>query len=352
MLIAFVKTWIGASWPGCVRGVSHLSASLLLITLLTALLSQGCSRNGFEDGKGDAKPADRKPFTRRDAQGHTVLDLDEAAQTRIGLKVASPMAGIHRAELKAYGQVLDPAPLMQLTTELATAQVALKTSGEEAARVKRLHSQDNASLRALQTAEAAAQKDQLQVDVLRARLKLAWGNVATREPDLTELFKQVLDGSSALIRVDLRVGESFSSLPTLASVQLFPEGTNVMAAEVLGFAPNVDPQTQGQGLLLLVKSVRPRFVPGAAVTAYIVRDAESVPGVWIPHAAVVRYDKQAWVYVQLGNREFARREVRLDATTEKGWLVTRGLTEQDRVVVTGAQMLLSEERRGEIPTGE
>lgn len=56
--------------------------------------------------------------------------------------------------------------------------------------------------------------------------------------------------------------------------------------------------------------------------------------------------------MQLGNREFARREVRLDATTEKGWLVTRGLTEQDRVVVTGAQMLLSEERRGEIPPGE
>ena len=78
-------------------------------------------------------------------------------------------------ELKGYGKVLDPAPLAALVTELASAQAAYTASSNELARLKTLEGQGNASARALQTAEAAAQRDHLAVQSARERLTLSWG---------------------------------------------------------------------------------------------------------------------------------------------------------------------------------
>ena len=57
--------------------------------------------------------------------------------------------------------MLDPAPLAALVTGLATAGAAYTASSTELARLKTLEGQGNASVRALQTAEAAAQRDRL-----------------------------------------------------------------------------------------------------------------------------------------------------------------------------------------------
>ena len=68
----------------------------------------------------------------------------------------------------------------------------------------------------------------------------------------------------------------------------------------------------------------------------------------VPDAAVVRSDERAWIYLQSDETKFVRREIALDQPATNGWFVVRGTAPGDRVVTTGAQMLLSEERKTQI----
>ena len=66
----------------------------------------------------------------------------------------------------------------------------------------------------------------------------------------------------------------------------------------------------------------------------------------VPSAAVVRHAGRAFLYVQTSDETFARQEVRLDRPTADGWFVAGGLAAGQRVVVSGAQQLLSVELAG------
>jgi hypothetical protein len=54
--------------------------------------------------------------------------------------------------------------------------------------------------------------------------------------------------------------------------------------------------------------------------------------------------------VQTADDSFARRAVQLERPTRDGWFVASGLTAGERVVVTGAQQLLSTELTGSSAT--
>ena len=60
-------------------------------------------------------------------------------------------------------------------------------------------------------------------------------------------------------------------------------------------------------------------------------------------AALVRHEGQVFVYLQKADEKFEREEVKLDLPLKDGWLVRGEISAGDKVVVTGAQQLLSEE---------
>jgi multidrug efflux pump subunit AcrA (membrane-fusion protein) len=86
---------------------------------------------------------------------------------------------------------------------------------------------------------------------------------------------------------------------------------------------------------------------GARVVGRAETGREAVEGVAIPREAVVRFAGKTWAYVARGSDEdeFERREVAIDAPVAGGWLNGEGWKPGERVVVSGAQLLLSEERR-------
>ncbi len=63
---------------------------------------------------------------------------------------------------------------------------------------------------------------------------------------------------------------------------------------------------------------------------------------------MVRSANQAFVYVQADDTTFARREINLVHPVTGGWFVTSGLNPGDKLVVQGAQTLLSEEMKSQI----
>ena len=301
------------------------------------------------EAEGEKQPAEVSRV-QRSTNGETIITLDAETQKRIGLQVAALMVTNVSREIKGYGRVLDPAPLAALTAELVSAQFAAIASVQEFERLKTLNDQNNASTRALQAAEATALRDQLLVQTTRDKIILSWGKAVAGQADMAAFVRALTSLESFMARVELPAGESLKSPPTGARLVSLAAGDQSVEAELLGPAPVVDSQTQGQSFLFLVRENSLSLAPGAALTGYLELPGQPLNGVIVPRVAVLRHNGQAWVYVQTAADKFTRREIHLHHSVEAGWLVTTGLSATDRIVTIGAQTLLSEELNSSGPS--
>lgn len=285
-------------------------------------------------------------FLQQDAEGRTSVKLGQEAQTDMGLKVESLLAAKMLPELKGYGRVLDPAPLAALVTEAASAQAALQASSKEYERLKVLYGQNqNASARALEAAEAAMNKDRIAFESVQPRLLLGWGQAVASQADLSAFVHSLMAQETALVRVDLPLGEDLPAPPSGGRVAPLGAPERVSQARYLGAAPSTDPQTQSRGVLLLVTVDPPP--PGTAVLAWLTVPGQPQSGVIVPRGAILRHEGRTFVYLQIAADTFERKAVTLGRPADDGWFVGQGLQPQDKVVVVGAQELLSEEMKGQ-----
>ncbi len=297
-----------------------------------------------------AEPPEMETHVSHDENGNVVVNISDDTQGDIGLSVTQPEASQWSPEVKGYGQVMDPAPLAALLTELATAQAAWPASSNELARLQTLAAQGNASTRALQAAEAAAAHDLLAIQSARARLVLGWGAAVADRNDLPGFVQSLASLNSALIRIDLPAGEGLPAPPEGARIVTLA-GTSV-TAEFLGPVANVDPQTQGCGFVFLLNQNAARLLPGEAVTGWLKTPGAPLTGVVIPRDAIVRTQGGGWVYVlNAGGEGYTRIRITLDRPTETGWFVDKGVATADHIVTTGAQTLLSEELKASLSGG-
>jgi hypothetical protein len=322
-------------------------------------LFAGCAKKEEPPNAEETKSAGHESRVKRGTNGQVVITLDAAAQKVMGLQVTPLASASVSPEIKGYGRVLDPAPLGDLLMELRGAQIAFDNSHQELERMKVLREQQNASERAFQAAESAYQRDQALVGAILLKIQVGWGRklaelsgpvvvpVGTKRNEIPFLG-ELLELESALIRVDLPAGESINGQPGIARLASLTEGAAPVPAEFFDFARNIDPQTQAQGMFFLVRTNQPRLTPGMAVTAFINIGGPSQSGVLVPRPAVVRFNGATWVYLQTDDETFQRTEVALERPAESGWFAREGLKAQDKVVVVGAQQLLSEELKGQI----
>jgi hypothetical protein len=317
-----------------------------LIALLACLFLSACAKKG----EGSAPAAEEKkeePRVSHGTNGETTIKLDAETQKRMGLQTAALSAAQLNPEVKGYGRVLDAASLAASVADLTSAGAASTASQAELERLKTLAAQNNASARALQTAEAAAVRDQAQTDATRLRLLANWGNAIATRQDLPAFVRSLGSLDSALIQLNLSPDQSLNQSPTGARIVTLSDETKPLDAQFLGPAPAVDPQVQGKGFLFLISPNPLRLAPGAAVTGYIKVPGESLAGVAVPRNAVVRFNGTAWVYVQTADDTFERTEAHLERPMQDSWFVREGLKPEAKVVTTGAQQLLSEELKGQ-----
>jgi hypothetical protein len=281
-------------------------------------------------------------FLQHDPNGQTTVKLDPDAQARIGLKVASLQAAQAPSEVRGFGRVLDPAPLAALITEGASAQAALQASTKEYERVKVLYGQNqNASARALETAEAAMHKDRIALESVQLRLLLGWGKEIASRTDLPTFVASLAARQEVLIRVDLPLGDRPKAPPVGGRVAPVGAPENVIEIQIVGPAPTTDPQAQTDGYLFLAKT--DVLSPGAALVAWLAVPGEVRTGVIVPRDAVLRHEGETFVYLQTVDDTFQRKAVTLERPVGNGWFSGKDLKPQEKVVVVGAQQLLSEE---------
>jgi hypothetical protein len=321
--------------------------SALLSALALTFLLSACSHEQAAAPAGDEKKEKSESRVSHGTNGETILTLDAETQKTMGLAVAPLESSELAPEIKGFGRVLDPAPLAGLVTDFAAAGAASQASEAELKRLKSLAAQDNASQRALETSQAAASHDLATAQSIRMKLLSAWGQAIASRADLPEFAHSLVALESALVELDLPAGEAISTLPKSAVLMTLAGDSKPIPAELIGPAPAVDPQTQGQGFLFLIKPNTTRLAPGASVTGLLSLPGAPVPGVLMPREAIVRFNGVTWVYHQTSETTFERLLVSLERPMEKGWFVREGVKTGDKIVTVGAQQMLSEELKGQ-----
>jgi hypothetical protein len=281
-----------------------------------------------------------------EAQGKrgTAVLVDALTQERIGLKMEAPVAAQWQPEVKGYGRVIDPATLSAAVADLESARTAAAASGREYDRLKTLAEQNNASARALETARATATHDQLGFESTLAKFALDWGKALAEQTGLAAFVQQLSGSETTLVRLDLPAGQVLPSPPVSARIVALTDETKSVDGELCSATAGVNPATQSQSFFYLLKG-QPLTL-GAAVTGFLKVAGEPMNGVIVPSNAVLRYEGKGWVYVQTGTNSFTRTEVPLDRPIGSGWFVAANLTPASRVVVSGAQTVLSAELSG------
>lgn len=261
----------------------------------------------------------------------------------IGLTTASPETTTVAPEVKGYGRVLDPAPVIALVAELETARAALGASEKEFARAQNLFAAGaNASAQSVENAEAAVQRDRTALASARGRLVASVGRDFAASTDLARLLA-ALDAGNALARIDVPVGDTPAEAPKTIRVGLLAGG-EMFDAPVIGKAPTADPQVQGAAFLVLLRDHAPPS--GAALRASVPAPGEPKPSLVLPRGAFVRHEGGVFIYVQTDQGGFERRVVTLGPALTSGLVVATGVEANDKVVVTGAQQLLATELLG------
>jgi hypothetical protein len=278
--------------------------------------------------------------------GRAPLRLDRPARERLGLSVVAVQSTKLAPAIRGYGRLLDPTVLVAAIYERQAAQGALEAADLEYRRVQTLHQGNaNASARDLEAARATFEREWANARNAEARLAAVWGGSAGRHGDLTALAAKLVAREAAVARLDLPLGTVLAAAPATARVAAAADAsTPPVAATPLGTAPDTDPTVQGRGFLLLLEPSP--WPPGTLLEGWLTPSGEPQTGFEVPRSALLRDAGRTCVYVQTAEDAFARRVVQLDHPTAAGWFVTSGLAAGERLVVRGAQALLSADASG------
>jgi hypothetical protein len=336
--------------------------SAIIIVLTWALVYY--ARDEWQLGEyRDDDEAIAAPSRVSQENGRTTLDIPKTTQEASGIATAPlQKAGYDSAEI-VYGAVSDLQSLLELRTRyraaLAEAEVLRAQLANREAEYKRLAALNaddrNVSARAVQSAYAQWQADkaklraaQDQAANIHDNMRAGWGDVLARwakEPT-SKIFDSLISHDEAIVQFtvpfDLKVDPASAPL-VVAPIAAKGEGREAIFVSP---SPQVDPQAAGRTFFYRVPGRDLRI--GTRVEGRFRSDAEAREGVIVPVSAVVWHAGKAWAYVELDEEKFERREVATRNELDGGWFNSGVFKPGEEVVVSGAQLLLSEEFRYQI----
>lgn len=344
---------------------------LLLVIAQTALLVVLVWALVFF-GKDEYEAYTREP-PRPEAQtgssaedGTIVVKMSYKAQQQSGIEVVKLEEIEFRPEQTAYGTVVGIDGLLELRARYLAARAdaealraTLRNSERDALRQAELNSDGrNVSDRAAQAAEAQAAGDaarlraaEAAVSNLRAQLRLQWAEPLAFwaiEPEAPGPLQALMERREVLLSVTLP--DSLPAPDAGATLHVAPTGraARPVQARYVGPAAKAESMLPGNNHFLRVPATDLRTDMRVTVSWQDRKPAQA--GFLVPAAAVVWFAGKAWVYEQEydNDEEFVRREVPTEHEVPGGWFVAGRFESGDRVVVEGAQLLLSEEMKNQI----
>ncbi len=289
--------------------------------------------------------------------------LAQETQNLAGLKTVKIKSAYRQDEFETIGKVISIEPLLILReryllaqAELKSASAHLKQTGQSWQRQQELFSNGISAKRSLQELDAQKLVGQAAVDSSRIRVltivneaKLNWGKTLAQWllGERTDELKAILAGQQQLLQITLPANKQFPDHLRQINVEPSGDRAQAKAAQLISRSVQVDTMAQGENYFFQTSGESLRT--GMKITAWVPESANPEKGVVVPESALVWYMDQAYFYVKTAETTFSRRSVSRITRVSEGYFIRDTLQEGDEIVITGGQMLLSEELRGQIP---
>ncbi len=298
-------------------------------------------------------------------QGATVVSISPQAQAQSDIRTQALATGSTSTTLQAYGNVLSIDSLIEARSRylaaMADAEVtraSLNSSKQEYLRMQQLNQDDhNISDRAVIAAEAAYKSDQAKLHAaevlaqnIRDSIRQTWGDTLAKQATLVQTsayMQQLLNYKQVLVQITLPFDAATNQAP--ASLMLTPIGTQTqqISASLISASPQTDNAVPGKTYFYHASADSLRT--GMRLSVSISSSNKQSTGLFVPNTAVVWYAGKAWAYKKQGVDKFLRIPVQTTQENKEGWF-NRQLQAKagDEVVISGAQLLLSEEFKYQI----
>lgn len=314
--------------------------------------------------EGNKEQDDEVPQRLALIHGAPAVRLTVAEQQYSGIRTEPLERMSYRAESQVYGEVIDLQSLLKIRAqyieaeaEREIAQARLQVSAQEYERLRGLNSQGNIiSASRMREVQSRWQGDQARLTAagmrarnIRAQAVQVWGTELTDEAfgAQSERMERLVNREEVLLRITLAPNQSLPKAGRTAFVERNGERHNAREAVFISPAPRTDLAAQGETYFF--RAATDGLRTGMRVAAWIPQDEAPATGILLPAAAAIWYGGEPWVYVQVDEELFARRAVPAANEVAGGWLARDGFSLGAPLVVSGAQMLLSEEFRWQIP---
>lgn len=368
--------------------VRPISLRAIFLFVIAAVGLAGALIWGFVTGRDQATAEARSEQTikpavdvSRDSTGRSIVTLGPELQEQADIETEPLEATPYQRQIEAYGSILDLQPFTDLSNSIANAkaqfaiaEARLAASRAAFKRAEALHKDNqNISTAQLQAADAAYQSDaasvqaaQVQMQNAAASATQAWGHVLGQSlAEGADLARDLVQHKKVLVQVTLPLGATISQAPPSATIET-ATGQRV-SVDLVSPAPRTDPKIQGVSFYYTADA-ESGALPGMNVTALLPVGAPA-PGFVIPASAVVWSQGHAWVYLQTAANTFTRRDISTGEPQPGGGYVApapvsrpeadsdapdpaQGLPADGRLVVQGAQTLLSQEFNAQIQVGD
>jgi hypothetical protein len=178
--------------------------------------------------------------------------------------------------------------------------------------------------------------------------QVSWGEKLTHWMlNASAGFVDLIQQRTTLLKITFPSDNGITAPPKTIFVAPSGHREQAIAAEFISAVPQTDSFSQAQQYFYHVSAKQ--IKTGMRVSAWIPVQQQAQTGVIIPESALVWHLGQALVFVKMTEQHFSHRPVLAYRKVAGGYWVGNGLKVGEHIVSTGAQMLLSQEFKGQIP---
>ena len=333
--------------------------TLLIIALFWVLIFYG--KDEYEAYQAELNEEIESPSHVADKQGISVVTLSPEIQKNSGISTTKISATSFSSAQKSVGNVVAIDSLIEakskylnLFAETSIARAANSQNLQHYQRLKSLNEDDkNVSDHAVQVALANANADQakvtaaqLQLKNLQITTKLQWGEALAKlvfSDKLPPHLQNLLNRKNVLVQVSLPLNSASPRVASSIYMTPFSE-TNAIKAIYVSPAAQADVSNYGKTFYYSAPAESLRI--GMRVSVDTPASGAN-NGAVIPSNAVVWYAGKPWAYFKNGKDQFVRKPIVADSEVNGGWF-NPNISADSEVVVSGAQLLLSEEFKYQI----
>lgn len=331
-----------------------MSRSYILNTVLVIFLTLYSLNSSADETDEEAKPKSA-PLT---------INIDNEMVEMLDLTIQRLQMTSIRPEAETFAIRVNLSPLLKIranylatTAQLAIVHATLKQSQQTLQRLKQLNRDNVISPQKLLTQKHTLNLDQINYNVadqkkrnIQLYAKTNWGQALSHLflPDVSTHTSfdmiDVLNKSLYLIYFPLEQ-------PSIGKIFTHPFGIRkeAQAAHFFAHAP-LQKSNQQIGLPYFYLSDQISETHSSRVTAWLPLTKNKISGFSVPASSIIWHLGQTYVYLKISDHLFKR--VRIDKKqliNTTTYFIQEPLNEGDMLVIRGAQILLSEEFRDQIP---